>query len=232
MSDEGEGGFNYLASAFWGFIIIGLLIFFWPSLIPFKYFEFWTIKGSVWKAAEGAWPIYLFGLAFNLLNCLRNKDYPAKPHEILLMGFGLSLWAGVMEELCFRWIIFLSAIVMIPFLDWLLLGFMGIHIVHWVYNILLPIADFFTLGYLHPYLANGYGWAVGAAVISSNGKFRDGHGYQGLIGLTVSWFMGMYFFWMMFTYGLIAAMVVHFLYDLLIFLLVAIDASLKKRRWA
>ncbi len=231
-SDEDEGGFNYLAAAFWGFIVIGLLVFLWPSLIPFKYFEFWAVKGSVWDAAKNAWPLYLFGLGVSLLCCLGQNNYLAEPYEILFAGFGISLWAGIMEELCFRWIIFLSAVVVIPFMDWLLLGFMGIHVVHWVYSILCTIADFFTLGYLHPYLVNGYGWAVGAAIISSNGKFRNGHGYQGLIGLTVSWFLGMYFFWVMFTYGLIAAMVVHFLYDLFIFLLIAVAATLGKRRWA
>jgi hypothetical protein len=155
---------------------------------------------------------------------VKHNSYKASPGEILFAGFGISLWAGVMEEICFRWLLFIAAIVLIPVFDWLLLGFIGLHIVQWIFEILSIVANFFTLGYLETYLLNGHGWAVAAAIMSTNGQFRDGHRYQGLIGLTVSWFMGMYFFWMMFTYGLIATIVVHFLYDFFIFLLIFCDA--------
>ena len=229
MSDEDKSSGKLLSSALFGLIVVGGLVFFWPSLIPFGFFEFWTIKGSVWEAAKNAWPIYLFGLGMNFRNLFRENDYVPDPHEILFGGFGISLWAGIVEELCFRWLIFISAIVILPVTDWLLFQLTGIHVVQWIYGFLCPIANFFTLGYLEPYLLNGYGWAVGAAIISANGRFRNGHAYQGPVGFTVSWFLGMYFFWVLFTYGLIAAMTIHFLYNFFIFTLVFVDAVIEKR---
>ncbi len=224
---------SYLYTSALCFILIGACAVFFPHLTPFGFFEFWTIKGSLKDAAWQAWPIYLFGILFNLKIFFRRNDYRMQPRQLLLAGFGISLWAGVAEEICFRWLIFMGAIVVITGADWLLLGFMGVHPVQWFYGILCIVANFFTFGYLAPYLLNGFGWAVGAAIISSNGRFRNGHAYQGYRGFTISWFMGMYFFWLMFTYGLLAAMLVHFLYDFFLFLLAVLDATIEKgkRGW-
>ena len=236
MSDEDKSGSNFISKAACAFIFIGVLVFFWPSLIaPFSFFEFWTIKGSLWEAVKNAWPLYLWGIGATTVvlvikrDSLRDED----PVEIFLGGTVISLLAGVLEEIAFRWLIFFSAIVIIPFVDRLLLGFMGIHLIKWIYVIVLcPIANFFTLGYLEQYLLNGYGWAVAAAIISANGDFRDGHRYLGPLGYVNSWFLGMYFFWVMFNYGLIAAIIIHFLYDFFIFCTGALGTSLvSRRRW-
>lgn len=237
MSDEDKSGSNFISSAVFGFIVIGALVFFWPSLIaPFRFFEFWTIKGSLWEATKTAWPLYLWGIGVTAISLLIKKDElrGENPIEIFLGGTVISLAAGVLEEMAFRWLIFFSAIVMIPVMDWLLLGFMGLHWIKWIYVVVLcPVANFFTLGYLEHYLLNGYGWAVAAAIISANSDFRDGHRYLGPLGYVNSWFLGMYFFWVVFNHGLIAAMTIHFLYDFFIFCTVAFGASLVgRRRWA
>ena len=93
-----------------------------------------------------------------------------------------------------------------------------------------PVVNFLTLGHLQPYLLGSLGWAVGAAIISSNGKFRDGHAYQGLFGWINAWFCGMFFFYLMFTYGILASIIVHFLYDILIFIVVYLDAVIERAR--
>ncbi len=150
------------------------------------------------------------------------------PSEILTMGFYLSSYAGIAEEIVYRWLLFFAAIIGIQFSDWLLFGFMDIHLIQWIFtSIICPVANFFTLGYLESYLMNGYGWAVAAAIIIVNGHFRDGHSYQGLFGFTNSWFLGMYFFWVMFNSGLIAAMIVHFTYNFLIFSIRALHSALR-----
>jgi hypothetical protein len=80
-----------------------------------------------------------------------------------------------------------------------------------------PLADWVTLGLLHDYLFHPHSWAVGAGILASNALFRDGHKYQGLLGWVNSWFLGMYFFYVLFSFGLGAAVLIHFAYDMGIF---------------
>jgi len=116
--------------------------------------------------------------------------------EVLLGGTIISVIAGVFEEIGFRWLIFFSSIMLFPLVDWLLLGFAGVHLVQLLYEyIMCPIANFLTLGYLQEYLLGEHGWVVGAAIVSVNASFRKGHAYLGFVGWMVSWFVGMYLFW-------------------------------------
>lgn len=215
------------------FVFIGVLVSFWPTLIkPFGFFEFWDMKGDFCEAVKNAWPWYAwgFGVTFLALFSNENKPTPGTPGEKFLGGTLISIWAGIAEEIAFRWLFFFSAIVMLPVVNWILGGFMGLELLRWLYQyILCPIANFFTFGYLETYLLNGYGWAVGAAVISSNGRFRNGHAYQGPLGLVNSWFFGMYMHWVVFKYGIMPAMFIHFLYDFIIFSLRAFGAIFVKR---
>jgi len=91
-----------------------------------------------------------------------------------------------------------------------------------------PLANWMTLGFLEGYLFHPYSWTVGAGILMSNATYQDGHKYQGLFGRINSWFLGMFFFWMVVTYGLISAVVVHFLYDFLIFSTVAVFAAFRR----
>ena len=212
-----------------GLLAVSSLIF--PDLLPFGLFEFWALKGSLMEAILISYPAYLFGMGLNAFYLFRTyNNYTETPTEILLTGIGISVRAGVLEEVLFRWLIFLSATLFLPVLDWLLLGFMGLNVIEWVYvGVMCPVANFFTLGLLKQFLLHSTRWSIGAALISANSRFRDGHSYQGIMGFTVSWFMGMYFFWLMFTYGLVAAILVHFIYDFLIFLVVWTDAVIERR---
>ncbi len=229
MSDSSDKETPWPLNAIWVFMFFGGLVFFWPSLIePFGFFEFWTMKGDFWTAVKGAWPWYAWGFGVTFLVLIFGKVSFTRetPGEEFINGTLISIWAGVAEEIAFRWLFFFSAIVMLPVFNWLLGGFIGLELIRWLYqDILCPVANFFTFGHLEPYLLNGYGWAVGAAVISSNGRFRNGHAYQGPIGLVNSWFFGMYMHWVVFKYGILPAIFIHFLYDFIIFTTRAIGSA-------
>ena len=226
IAAESESGGNYLVTTFWSLIIVVIVKWWWPDSIPFSFFEFWKPIpiGAVLKAA---WPAFAWGAGVTLivaLVSLNDNDVKGEAGWMMVGGGLISTWAGVVEEVCFRWLIFYAQIAMYPLVDWFLFGWLK-----WLFlNVTGSIADFFTLGYLHPILFNGFGWAVGAAVLSSNGKFRAGHAYQGWLGFVNSWFMGMFFFYLMFQYGILAAILVHFLYDLFIYTASYADAVIER----
>ncbi|NTU98553.1 hypothetical protein HGA64_00910 [Candidatus Falkowbacteria bacterium] len=56
-----------------------------------------------------------------------------------------------------------------------------------------------------------------SAVLWSNAKFRDGHKYQGCAGMLNSYLIGFYMFYICFTHGLLYAVVVHFIFDAVLF---------------
>ncbi len=234
--DSEENDTPWPVSAVGAFFFIGGLVYFFPHLIkPFGFFEFWTIKGNFWNAVKEAWPWYAWGFGATFMFLLFRNDNISthnSPMDKFISGVLISVWAGVAEEMAFRWLFFFSAIVILPVSNWIFGGWFGLELIRWLYeDALCPIANFFTFGYLEPYLINGYGWVIGAAVISSNGRFRNGHAYQGTLGLVNSWFFGMYMHWMVFKYGILPAIFVHFLYDFIIFTMEAISSIFDKSRF-
>lgn len=218
---EKEPGKNFLVSAFWAFIAILFIKWLFPSAIPFGLFEFWTAKAPLWLAIKASWPIFLWAssMTFIFYFLYPNVSYINNgSKEGLLEGFVISTVAGLTEEIAFRWLFFLNAIWSVKLINWLFFGFLGFGIPQVFYTYLIvPAANFFTLGSFAGILYHPYGWFVGAAVIIANAKFRDGHKYLGFFGYINSWFIGMFLFWILFQYGLLACIVVHFLYDFLIY---------------
>lgn len=80
-------------------------------------------------------------------------------------------------------------------------------------NIAGPTANFITLGYLKPWLLDR-GWLFSLCILGSTAFFREEHKYQGVLGFANSWFLGMFFFYMMLTHGLFAAICAHFFYNM------------------
>lgn len=228
-------GRNFIVSAIFGAITIALVKRFAPDMIPFSPFSLWETRGGVADWLLAAWPAFAYGVGVNVIAAYRDRKDPElrrHPEAFLLVGTIVSLWAGIMEEICFRWLIFLSTVFWVQVGNFLLFGFLGFGIAEHLYLwILRPLADLTTLGGLHAVLFDPRGWFVGAAMLSANAFFRDGHKYQGLKGWISSWFMGMFFFWVMFTYGLPAAITVHLLYDLSIFVVHWVDARIEKARF-
>lgn len=218
---EDDENKSYLISAFTGFFTIAAVRWLFPSVIPFSMFEFWHIRaGGLSDWLRIAWPIFAWGAGANLIHAFfRDRDRSNAEDAESLLGWGMltSLWAGVMEEICFRWLIFMSGIVGVKVTNFFFFGFLGFGVPRWFQlNVLGPLANFATFGVLKDVLVNPYLWAVGAALISANAFFRDGHKYQGWFGILNSWFIGMFLFWVLFAYGLVACIVIHFAYDALI----------------
>jgi len=223
---------SYLVQAFFAFFLVAVVEYFWPNATPFTFWGLWETSGTIPQWLYAAIPIFVWGAGLTAWRAFRTYNEPAMnkhAERLLAGGFLISLWAGVMEEICFRWLIFLNAIIAAVVCNFLFFDWLGFGIAEFLtVNIIAPVANFFTLGALSKYLANPEMWAVAAGIISANGFFRDGHKYQGALGWINSWFLGMYFFYIMFTFGLPAAILVHFLYDMIIFAVVYIDLAIER----
>jgi hypothetical protein len=221
---------SFVLVAFGAIPFIALIKGFWPDVIPFEIFGFLRPRGNFLGWLRASWPLFCWGASVSILSGLAQRYFfplstPRRSisgGKALVLGLLVSVWAGFAEEVCFRWIIFLSNIAVVKIGNYLIFGWAGFGLAQWLHlSVVGPIADFMTLRHLHTWLFDR-GWAVGAALLATNALFRDGHKYLGLVGIVNSWFLGMYFFWILFTFGLWPAIVVHFLYDAIIFTIVAV----------
>ncbi len=213
-------------------IVVAVVKIFWPNLIPFSIFEFWKFEGSIVDVLKSSWIILAWGTGVTVISSLatrNDRELNRHAETILTGGLVVSIKAGVLEELAFRWIFFYVAVVGAKVSNFLFFGWAGFGVTQWLYvNIFSHIANALTLGYLAPILLNGPGWAVGSAILTSNGNFRDGHVYLGLLGWLNSWFVGMFMFYLLFRYGLLACILIHFLYDLFLFCIRYLDAAAER----
>ncbi len=223
---------GYVTAAVVSFLFAAVVKDLFPGVIPFGLFQFWHTTGTVGDWLGTAWPVLAWGAGLTALASLvtRNtREQNRNAERFLEAGWFVSLRAGVLEEASFRWAIFMAKIVGLTVVNWLIFGFLGFGVPEWLQiHIFGPVANFLTLGLLHDQLANPANWVVGAAMLSANALFRDGHKYEGLFGWVNSWFIGMFFFYLMFTYGLIASILVHFLYDALIFTVQYVDRVIER----
>jgi hypothetical protein len=214
-----------------GFLMLVVIMRIWPSVIPFSLFQFWEFKGDAKELLISSWPLFAWGAGFTAIVSLltrNSREENSDAEGSLFFGVLVSVFAGVFEEIAFRWIFFYVAIASLKVVNFLIFGWLGFGVAEWFATTLaIPLADFATLGHLKPFLY-GSGWAVGGAILSSNGRFRREHAYLGFVGWVNSWFCGMLLFYIMFTHGLLAAMLVHFLYDLFIYLVRYVDAVIER----
>lgn len=266
---------NFILSAIGSGIFVAIVMWIWPSVIPYSFFELWRMHdGNVGDWLWTAKWVFAWGTGVTILSSILTRNKPEENREAESRygkGIIISTLAGVLEETAFRWLIFMSSIVMAivsnalfpwvaGFLIFILVAYIcakatrSLTLIHlgislflaWLVPHLLtvwlganvpeylqvhlfgPVANFFTLGLLSDQLTNPANWAIGAAIIASNGFFRDGHKYLGWFGFLNSWFIGMFFFYLMFTYGLPAAILVHFIYDFLIFTVRYVDEAIER----
>jgi hypothetical protein len=225
----------WIAQALILMAIVGTVKWIFPSSIPYEFFQLWTTTGSVTDWMVASWPILAWAVGVTLLASAitRNSRIENIHAETFLeRGLWVSLRAGVMEEIVFRWLLFMWGIVMAQVVDFIFGGFIFSHGLVWVIYtyIMMPVADFTSFGLLHNVLGGGTAWFIAAGVIIANIKFRDGHKYLGLFGFINSWFIGLYFFYLTFTFGLVAAIVVHVTYDVLIFVIRYLDRVIERSR--
>lgn len=201
--------------------LIGFVNWVKPGLIPFSFWELWDTRGTLVDWLRAGLPLFIWGGGITLIASLltRNSRDENRNAESLFAGdVAKSFAAGLLEEVVYRWLLFYVSFASVALVNWLFFGFAGLGIAQWFQiHLLGPLANWATLGYLSALVNNPTNWLLGAALLASNAAFRDGHKYQGWFGLLNSWFGGMFFFWLVFTYGLWAAIVVHATYDIIVF---------------
>lgn len=218
---------NYLHTAVWlsvlfagNLMLTAAVKWLAPNAIPFDLLQFWYARGNWYEWLLASWPILLWAVGVTILVSMLTTNGRTENHHaegLFLRGTLVSLWAGVIEELNYRWVIFFTSIVLVKILNFFFFGFAGFGVLETLYvHVSGPVADFFTLGKLHSVIGDTTTWAAGAGLLTANGFFRDGHKYQGWIGWINSWFIGMFMFWLLFEYGLTACILVHFVYDFFI----------------
>lgn len=218
------------------FSILFILCAINPDLIaPFSIFEFWENSLNNWSNwYDIGRPLFAWGCGMQifLIILLRNVFVEELIRVSFLALFILSIVSGLLEEILFRWLIFLVNIIFIKVINFLFLGWLGWGIWQALHNLIFaPMINALTLGYLHNYLANPDIWFVGASMILTNASFRDGHQYQGCLGWLNSWFIGMFLFWITFNYGLICAILIHVFYNFLVSVIIFLGYSFLIRRY-
>jgi hypothetical protein len=215
--------------------IVILIAHFYPDILPVSsVFDFWTIKGTLTDWINSSWALFAFGASFVIIKMLV-KPEKFKPLLKLsgkvIVGSGLlvATWTGIMEEIGFRWILFIFFIGVCSLLNFLFFdAFGGPGLMQWLcVHIFAPASNFISLGLMENFFQKA-SWQVVGGLLFANLVFSDAHFYQGWLGLIISWFIGLFFFWTMLTYGLPVAMGVHFSYNLICFVTVSIFAHLGK----
>ncbi|HKX73490.1 MAG TPA: hypothetical protein VJM32_05725 [Candidatus Saccharimonadales bacterium] len=189
----------------------------------------WKPDTTLWAGLADVW--YIFAWAFItsafIATVLVWKRVPRVGSAWAHFGGGMytSVRAGVLEELIFRWLLVLSAPTALTIINWITLGLVKWVHTHW----LLPLANWATLGILEPQLSDANNWVMAAAILYAAGAFRNGHAYLGFFGFINSWFIGMVMFYLVFNHGIITAIVAHFVYDAIIFGIMALSVAFRPR---
>jgi hypothetical protein len=205
-------------------LVVGLE-WFAPDVIPFELDTFLTVPQRSPVGFKDAlsliWPVLAVGVLMSLVFAIRTRRiqrhlaaHGAEEGQVVVLRPFPVLVSSALEEIAFRFVLFYAAIAGVKFMDFLVLGFADLHPVRWLFaEVLIPVADFATAGRMREILLLSP-WFVAAAVLSSNGRFRNGHSYQGVLGWIFSWYFGMSLFLVMFEHGLPLAVFVHIFYNM------------------
>lgn len=177
-------------------------------------------QGDTGAGLTKVWFIFAWALVASLvIGLVLNRWHVSYKSRFVLLikGLWFSLNAGFFEELIYRAFAFMSAMVILPFVNFITFGFM-----RWLYSeALVPLANFMTFGALEPQLLGHSNWVFGAAIVSASIKFRNDHKHLGSIGMINAWFLSMVMFYLVFNYGIVTAIVAHVVYDAIVFTVVA-----------
>lgn len=221
----------YIIAGLIAFIFIVLVRHLWPSHLPFRTFEFFD-KCNLNGALIACKWMFLWVGSITLLSSflgLNSKFENINAEKGLLEGMLISLKAGIFEELYFRWLMFMVGMVTVQIVNWIFLGFMGLYPIEWLNtHVVVPIADFMTF-YQVSEILRTTPWFIAAGILAALAQFRDGHKYLGIIGFINSWYIGLFLFYIMLTYGLVPAIIVHILYDMIYFFVRYLDCVLERK---
>lgn len=232
-NDDTNSELEFYVVTFLGFLAIGGVAYFLPALIaPFGLFDLWTIKGSLWEAAWKAWPLYLWGMLTTIDICISEADRlrAGDPMKEFVDDTLISIRAGFVEEIAFRWLAFLAGLIAIYLVDWAIFSISGVRWLRGIFEPICQLANWLPTGNLSTHLLGEHGWTIAAAIIGANVVFCVGHTYQGFWGCATAWVGGLYLFWVVFDYGLLAAIGVHFLYNFVICLTSVLGLLIARER--
>lgn len=236
-----KGGGCYLSFAIFAILGIILIRIFLPfEAIPFVFEEFLFFKGEIWEPFAAAWILFAVGFILNFIKMATTTNPPeihANASSIPVKGFATSVIAGVFEEITFRWILLYGFMGVIWIINLLIFQFTGQEHLKAVSELLFSSFTNFMVGSAKDILTHPAAWTIGAAagtwtlgmaILGSNWKFQQGHLYLGISGMIFAWIGGMFFFRITFTHGLFAAILVHFAFDFMIFIMLTADVFLEK----
>lgn len=222
-----------------GIIVARMLLPF--AAVPFIFEEFLFFKGAWWEPIWAAWPLFFVGFVINIWKITTTTNPPEVQENasmIPIHGVSASLFAGIMEEIVFRWVLLYGYMEILWILNDITVYLFDVPILKIIAEIAFGGFTNFIVGNAQHILTQPTAWTIGAAagtwtlgmaILPSVMKFQQGHLYQGMIGWILSGFAGLVFFRIMFNYGLFAGMWVHFLFDMTIFLMLFVDVLLEEQ---
>ncbi len=197
----------------------------WVSL-PYEWGDVWFWEGSLGEMFRTLWPLFALGFGLNLVMMSLTTNPPGiDASELPVKGFFVSLQAGILEEIVFRWIWLYAMMALVWVIDAVFGGAISRMLTtyeiynRWIAFLLQDNVDVWT---------KPGAWTVGMAVLLSNWKFQEGHLYQGPMGFVFSGIGGIVFFRAMFSFGLPLAMLAHVLFDIMVFLMVTADVIIEQ----
>lgn len=182
---------------------------YWPGFYdPMKY---WLMADNIPEAVLVSWPLFLYCIVLTIVTIAGNGKELREEDTELGKDIYKSVMAGILEEIGYRNLFIFTAMGFVVIINTITFG-----LVLWIWQVIeLPVIDFLSLGYFHNVLY-AFPAVFIAGAINANVGFRDGHKYQGLFGLVNSWYIGLYLLSVMLTQGLVIAILVHMIYDLII----------------
>jgi len=177
----------------------------------FNPFQFWLLTDDIPGALIQNWPFFLYCIVLSTIAALFLEKKRFNHEIVFAQDIYTSVMAGILEEVGYRCLFIFTAMVGITVFNFITMG-----LVMWLYqNLIFPFTDMITLGLMHDHI---YGLPIlfAAGVLSANAGFRDGHKYAGIVGYVNSWFVGFYLICVMLSQGLVIAILVHMIYDLIV----------------
>ncbi|HEY6736090.1 MAG TPA: CPBP family glutamic-type intramembrane protease [Candidatus Saccharimonadia bacterium] len=182
----------------------------------------------LWVGLNAVWLIFAWGFTLQLLLGLvwiwRRHPKDGNLGFLLRRGVWLSAHAGIFEELIFRYYGYFALVLGLVALDRWTAGRLAQAVAAWVN----PLVNVVTLGQFADQF-NAASWPLGLAAIIGAWFFRNAHVHYGPLAKANVWVIGVIMFWLMLHYGLVTAMAAHMLYDVAVFLAVALISPLQPR---
>lgn len=230
--DDEDYGAKFFGKLGTSIPVLFILYMWFRAYTPFGFWEFWHMPGSWVSLFQRYWMLFAWGVIIQSIVSFTGYNSPYEndnAERFLFKGFLRSAFAGVTEEISFRWLFFLSAIPGARIANWFFFGFAGFGVSEWLFlHVVGPITSTFSLHWMDTILYHSAGWFVGAALVSTNAFFRDGHKYQGITGLVNSWYGGLVLFHVALNYGLPAAIVLHTSFNVTVHLVAYIDMLIER----